>query len=90
MAMAHGSTKIFSHRGANSMSSSPLVIKKNTSLISHLYYYPSSFSPLYSIQSSSSSQPSFLMDCLGRPTITMVHFNFQGNFEHFLNFAKNN
>jgi hypothetical protein len=28
------------------------------------------------------------MGFLGRPTITMVHFNFQGNFEHFLNFAK--
>jgi hypothetical protein len=28
------------------------------------------------------------MGFLGRPTITMVHFNFQGNFEHFLNFSK--
>jgi hypothetical protein len=45
-------------------------------------------SSLCSIQCSSSSQPSFLMGFLGRPTITMVHFNFQGNFEHFLNFAK--
>jgi hypothetical protein len=32
------------------------------------------------MESPSTSQPSFLMGYLGRPTITMVHFNFQKEF----------
>jgi hypothetical protein len=63
------------------------------SSISHLCYHPSSFPSSLCIVlhwCPSSQQPSFLMGCLGRPTIIMVRFKFQVNFGNFLNFAKNN